>query len=277
MSDKHQGDGHDREDGKGGHEKGHKKHKKHAHHGGGHAEHEEGVPEWVVSFADNVLLQMGFFVILLALNMGAKATGPSEPGPGTPAKSAEDALIDLAIAVRSGFNSPVDMASTAPEDQALIRRLLERSSGEPPRPSGAGVEEDGKQQSIRPSEDETDGAFVEFEEREHALNANAKTITANIARKVVGTKWMVEIRGHASSRESFGDTERGRKLSYDRAMETARVLVAGGLKWEQLRVVACGDIMPVTTMRGRNVHLSNQRAEIIVLRELMPEDRYSQE
>ena len=65
----------------------------HDSHGGGshgaphaaHEEHHEGAPEWLISFADNVALMMGFFVILLAMNMGPKAKGESqEEGNGKP-------------------------------------------------------------------------------------------------------------------------------------------------------------------------------------------------
>src|SRR6185295_16371327 len=43
--------------------------------GGGHEEGHEGAPEWLISFADNVALIMGFFVILLAMNMAKKTAG----------------------------------------------------------------------------------------------------------------------------------------------------------------------------------------------------------
>ena len=41
--------------------------------GGGHDEEHEGAPEWLISFADMVMLIMGFFVILFALNMSPPA------------------------------------------------------------------------------------------------------------------------------------------------------------------------------------------------------------
>ncbi|MCL4212087.1 MAG: hypothetical protein KJZ68_15650, partial [Phycisphaerales bacterium] len=41
----------------------------HGHGGGGHEEGHEGAPEWLISFADMVMLMMGFFVILFALNV----------------------------------------------------------------------------------------------------------------------------------------------------------------------------------------------------------------
>lgn len=53
------------------------------HGGGGHAEGEhEGAPEWLISFADMVMLIMGFFVIMLAMNMGPKTTAVQGGEPG---------------------------------------------------------------------------------------------------------------------------------------------------------------------------------------------------
>ncbi len=94
-------------------------------HGDTH-EHREGAPEWLISFADNVTLMMGFFVILLAFNMkpANKGTGGGTgegPTGGVPAD-----LVDFSVAVRSAFNNPVDLSSVDPIDLPLIRRILER-------------------------------------------------------------------------------------------------------------------------------------------------------
>ncbi len=105
------------------------RHAKHGGHGpGGHGgEHEEGgCPEWMISFADNTALMMGLFVILLAMNMGPKATAvmggePSEVE--TSASPQTESMLDFAISVREAFNNPVDMGSSEPRDEALRERI----------------------------------------------------------------------------------------------------------------------------------------------------------
>src|SRR5690349_16579558 len=98
------------------------------HGGGGHEEH-EGAPEWLISFADNVTLMMGFFVIMLALNMkpASSSGGESESkqaGSGTPA----EVTLDTVLAIREAFNNPVKLDSKDPRELALIKRLLQRNS-----------------------------------------------------------------------------------------------------------------------------------------------------
>src|SRR5436190_2305796 len=96
-------------------------------HGGAHEEHHEGAPEWLISFADNVALMMGFFVILLAMNMAKQTTGgiggKADMG-GNPQEA--NSMIDFAIAVREAFNNPVDVNSTDPRERDMVKRLIER-------------------------------------------------------------------------------------------------------------------------------------------------------
>lgn len=274
MADKHEkSGGHG-----GGHEEGKKRHKKghgHGHGGGGHGEHEEGVPEWVVSFADNALLQMGFFVILLALNMGPKAQSEN-PGeadkPGTPQQD----VVDFAIAVRAGFNNPVDMTSTRPEDQPLIKRLREKSGGKSPEPGPAGDKED--VQSIRPGDYYHLGGVVHFDDGSAEIKPMARVDAAKIAEEMRGRNTIIEVRGYASAPESFPEFARGMNLSYQRALAVAEVLIENGVRKEQLRVIAAGDNDRVKPMAADGAQFRlNQRVEVIATEELVPKDPYSSE
>src|SRR5215468_5365718 len=86
-------------------------------HGGGHEEGHEGAPEWLISFADNVTLMMGFFVILLAVNMGPKGNGPSDASKQGDSSEPPPQLLDAQIAIREAFNNPVNLNSMDPGEQ----------------------------------------------------------------------------------------------------------------------------------------------------------------
>ena len=76
--------------------------------GGGHDDEHEGAPEWLISFADMVMLIMGFFVILFALNMAPPATagaGGNEEGEGTDMVSF-DRWAELRCRAWSCWNCP---------------------------------------------------------------------------------------------------------------------------------------------------------------------------
>src|ERR1043165_6076373 len=137
-----------------------KAHKSHGggHGGGGHDEEHAGAPEWLISFADNVVLMMGFFVILLAMNM---------------AKQTEEAMLDFTLGVREAFNNPVDMNSKDPKEEALRQRLIQRAGRSETRSPGVkGHEHD--VQSIRPSAYYALSGSVPFPENSAELLAPAQ-------------------------------------------------------------------------------------------------------
>lgn len=260
----------------------HKKHKGHGGHGGGHGkheEHEEGVPEWVVSFADNALLQMGFFVILLAMNLKPASSGSG----GAPADNKEDdvgvpvantVLVDSAIAIRQAFNNPVNMNSAAPSDQPLIRRIKQKKEGEAKVEGPEGDKPDVA--SVRPTDYHRVGGVVTFEENAAAIDADGQKTASALAGELRGRKTIVEIRGHASLAEAAEPLDKGMSLSFQRALAVAQELRTGGVEWEQIRVVAVGSgdrAKPLA--RSAREHQNNQRVEIIITDEQVPADPYA--
>ena len=179
-------------------EKPHASHSGGSHGGGGHDEEgHEGAPEWIISFADNVALMMGFFVILLALNMKPAGSGEGAPGGKSEGKESGGGppptpdLIDAVIAIRAGFNSPVDMNSTRPEDLPLVQRLRDRAGGGPAHTPGLpGSEPD--VQSIRPSDHYGLGGALYFEQNSSELSAPAQEETAALLPHLLGRRSMIE-------------------------------------------------------------------------------------
>ncbi len=234
----------------------------------GHAEEpHEGAPEWLISFADNVTLMMGFFVLMFAMNykVAQQAGIGQDAGEGSPASVA---ALDLAIGIRDAFNNPVSISSDDPADLPLVRRLIERGGESEARTDGPrGREHDVK--SIRPGRYFSRGASIAFEGGSTVLGAEATQTLEALAGRLRGVKLVITVSGHVSSAESFEKQDRGMRLSYDRAVAVAEYLASKGIGWQQIRVLACGDndrlVAAAYDLEG---HRRNQRVEVTVTDEL---------
>lgn len=244
-------------------------------HGGGHEEH-EGVPEWMISFADNTALMMGLFVILLAMNMGPKADpimggNPSEVDA---YEGANARMLDWALGIREAFNNPVSIDSTNPNEAQLVKRLKQRKN--PGTSQTLAPEGDAQnQQAVRPTDYTEIGGSVSFEDGSALLNSSARQTIAEVAEHIKGSRWIVEVRGHVSPSETMRNSRKAMELSFERARAVAEQLVAQGVKWEQLRLAAAGDNeRKVSRTYDRDEDRGNQRVEVIVTKESMPEDPF---
>ena len=256
------------------HESGHK-HRRGGHgggYGGGHEEGHEGAPEWLISFADNVALMMGFFVVLLAMNMAKESVGGGgEKGDTGISKEKEETMLDFALAVREAFNNPVDISSTNPADQALVEHLKRRAGRSDTRVKGVAGHEQNVQ-SIRPSEYFAVSGSVAFSEESSDLPPPGQATIRDIAEKVRGMNLVVEVRGHVSSVEAGRGAEQSMKLSSDRALVGARALAANGVDWWQMRLILCADHDRVESFpASREDDKANARVEIILTDDVLPE------
>lgn len=237
-----------------------------AHGGGGSHEEHEGAPEWLISFADNVTLMMGFFVILLAMNLGPKGGSPGkeQPGPEGEAKDPPLAFLDAAISIREAFNNPVNLNSMDPKDQPLIQHMLERrGQGQTESDGPKGDEHD--VQSLRPSKYFSVCGVVPFESGSSTLSPKAAESLREVARHIRGLRLMVDVRGNVSAAEGYGDSQGAMRLAFDRALMVSRELVADGVEWKQIRIISLGDNDRVEpTVYAAGGHTANQRVEIVV-------------
>jgi flagellar motor protein MotB len=232
--------------------------------GGAHEEH-EGAPEWLISFADNVALIMGFFVILLAMNMKepmAGGIGGKEKNGGAPEPSTR--MIDFVIAMRENFNNPIDLTSSNPGEEVYRRRIREKAQAgqslQPEEPGQGRID-----QAILPTEVSSLGGNVPFEDEADSLSGKGKERAEEIGRRLRGQRWIIDVRGHSSPSETQRDTVRGIELSHKRAVAVANVLVSKGVRWEQLRLVACGDNeRNARRQYDRDADRVNQRVEVII-------------
>src|SRR3954465_2409570 len=76
----------------------------------------EECPEWIFTFADLVMLMMGFFVILWVL----------KPAPPQNEADRQGLPMDLVMALRGGFSHLPDPTSKDPVDIEMLKRKLEQ-------------------------------------------------------------------------------------------------------------------------------------------------------
>jgi outer membrane protein OmpA-like peptidoglycan-associated protein len=241
-------------------------------HGVGHEDHHEGAPEWLISFADNVALMMGFFVILLAMNMAKQTAGgiggEADMG-GNPSQA--NTMIDFAIAVREAFNNPVDINSNNPREAKLVKRLIERKGKSETRDPGIkGYEQD--VQSIRPSDYYAICGSIPFAENSCEWNDSMRPAVEEIAKKVRGLTLIVEVRGHVSSAEAAQDGDAPMRLSFQRALVIGNALADAGVDRWQLRLAQSADHERIEAFpNGAKADRANARVEVVVTAEVAPD------
>lgn len=258
---------HDKHDSHGGHSGGGGQHG-----GGGHAEGEhEGAPEWLISFADNVTLMMGFFVIMLAMSMGPKGGGENKDGDGKGGSEPAISYLDAAAAIREAFNNPIDLNSQDPNEQVLVRHVLwRRGVGMTDQIGPEGSEHD--VQSLRPSKYYSLCGLISFEHNSAKLTDAAAKSLASVVEHLQGRRFIVDVRGHVSAQEAYGEPDHNTRLGFERALAVAQALVERGLDWRQLRVVTCADNdRAQTTAYDEAGHQKNRRVEIIATDHVMPD------
>ncbi len=244
------------------------------HGGGSHEEAHEGAPEWLISFADNVALLMGFFVILLAMNMGPKSTPvqggiPDENGGGGP-----DAAMEAIISIREAFHTK-NFDPNDPDEAKLMRYMARRATGQASQEGIAGEHQN--VQAIRPTGLTAPTASVPFDSRSAVLSPTGRQVLNQVAEKLRDQRWVIEVRGHASPFEIMRDNVKGWELSHERAMAAAGALIEGGLRPENLRLVACGvSDRVVARTYDPEQDRDNQRVEIVVTNDTVQADYYTQ-
>ncbi|HEX4053216.1 MAG TPA: OmpA family protein [Tepidisphaeraceae bacterium] len=219
--------------------------------------------EWIFTFADLVMLLMGFFVILWVL----------KPQPGKKGDSdSSDYVVKIAAAIRGGFGYVPNPQSRDPVDMQMIIDGMSRIH--PPgvgkkgntdnEPKGAvGTEPDVT--SIRPANHATEGGKMLFDRGSAALSDQTKSDLNQIAEVVRGHRNIVMVKGHTSL-DDFPDgatDEQKMTLSLQRAQAAADYLAKKGVETRILRVQGCSTFEPLTERQYTpDAQEQNRRVEV---------------
>ncbi len=234
----------------------------------------EECPEWIFTFADLVMLMMGFFVILWVL----------KPSPGNPGDAAaktpeqqQQQWLETVGEIRGSFGYEPDPTSTDPVDQAMIRRRHNAGPGDGSRielerkgPHG----QDPEVTSIRHGKQAAVGGALTFEQGGDTLSPLAKAALDAIADEIRGHRNIVLIKGHASLDDlpQSASAQDKMDLSLHRAQAVSAYLTQHGVQPEILRVQGCSTFEPIVQRAYTpGSQAVNRRVDVEITPTLVPE------
>jgi flagellar motor protein MotB len=234
----------------------------------------EECPEWIFTFADLVMLMMGFFVILWVL----KPTPTKE----NPAGGASEEWITVVASVREAFGYLPDPHSTDPVDlYMLLKKSTTQNQVKGPK-LGSRSHRDQKSQegtdpevqSIRDGKHATVGGRLLFEVGQSTLLAQTRQEVDGVADLIRGHYTIVRIKGHTAGDDLPDDATPQQKmdLSLKRAQAVAAELEAHGVDPQTLRIEGCSIYEPINLRAYTPEAIApNRRVEIDVTSTLVDE------
>jgi len=239
----------------------------------------EECPEWIFTFADLVMLMMGFFVILWVLKPNPGKEGDDKPAAQASDQSAEGRWLDQVGAIRKAFGYLPDPTSNDPVD-VRMRRTADHSES-PSKDNGkVGDTQEPKQgvegsnplvMNVRPGQHVSVGGKLLFDPGDARLIPDTTRTLDEIYQLIKGHRNIIQVKGHASLDdvpERAGLSDAGRlqqqmDLSLRRAQAAADHLIGLGLSPDVVRVEGCSTFEPVVQkVYGRDAQLLNRRVEI---------------
>ena len=223
----------------------------------------EECPEWIFTFADLVMLMMGFFVILWVLK-------PS-PSPKTNSADNQD-WIKVAAAVRAEFGYVPKSGTSDPVDNFMLQQMSQPKIPDGPgeggktkvKPEGA-TGTDPEVTAIRPGQQAMVGGRLLFERSDSRLAPGTQKMLDQIADQIRGHRTIVLVKGHTSL-DDFDDSataEQKLDLSLRRAQAVSDYLTAHQVQPDILRVVGCSTFEPVVQRDYEpTAQELNRRAEV---------------
>jgi chemotaxis protein MotB len=233
----------------------------------------EECPEWIFTFADLVMLMMGFFVILWVLKPPAGKNG-----------EAQQALdVETVAKFRDAFgyvpdpnsNDPIDIAALKLKGFHLKKPRGDTTGGETTQEKDGNKGTDPAVTIIRPGKQVGTGGKVLFAPGDAALTPDSIRALDELAKTIDGYRNIFMIKGHASPDDyPEGDADDSAKmaLSIRRAQAAADYLVSKGVKRDTLRVQGCAAYEPVVQrVYTDDARALNRRVEVEATDKLVKE------
>jgi chemotaxis protein MotB len=227
---------------------------------------EEGLPEWVMSYADMITILMAFFVVMYAM---AGRDQSKEEAVFRALREQFRPLLPSAAALGPGpyVHRKSPLAQLAP--LKTNKNTQGKSSG-----SDASAAERSKVHALRPGEQAAVGALIQFPEASADIGVQQKKQIEIAAREVSGKPQRVEIRGHTSRRPvPPGAPYRDNwDLAYQRCRAVMHQLIAEGIDPKRIRLGVAADNEPLPGSDDSLALHQSSRVAVTILNEPVEPD-----
>ncbi len=229
---------------------------------------EEGLPEWIMSYADMITILMAFFVVMYSMA-------------GTPDKSKEEAIFK---SLRDQFGTMVPgwmSAGRGPfihKDSRVLSRTGTGSSSQSNKNNGGSAKrapqgEHSRVYTLRPGEQAATGGVVYFAEGSSDLTKPQEQQLQTLAEEMNGKPQKIEIRGHTSRRPLAGSAPYRDHwdLAYSRCRHTMEYLESLGIDPKRFRLSVAAENEPAPGGVDAMNRGLNSRVEVFLLNEVASE------
>ncbi|MDB5297782.1 MAG: OmpA/MotB domain protein [Phycisphaerales bacterium] len=237
----------------------------------------EECPEWIFTFADLVMLMMGFFVILWVLKPPAGKDGSAEMDP---------KWMEVVAKIREAFKYEPDPNSKDPIDMYMLMKKVELL--EPPKGPGQGGETTAKPDgavgsqplvtNVRPGTHVSVGGRMGFAAGDATPSPDTLRVADEIVKRIRGHRNILQVKGHAAPDDlpDGATPQQLMDLSLRRAQAVADHFVAQGVSPDVVRVQGCSTFEPVVQRAyAAEAQAMNRRVEVEVSNTPVP-DRQDQ-
>jgi flagellar motor protein MotB len=229
----------------------------------------EECPEWIFTFADLVMLMMGFFVILWVLKPPAGKNSSSN----SESAAADEKWLETVGEIRQAFGYLPDPTSKDPVDRSMIEHKMIQFDPSHAKGQGGntlvkpqapqGTEPD--VQSVRPGKHVIVGARIVFEIGQAALPSGASKDLDQMVHIIQGHRQIFLVKGHTGVDDlpETATADQKMNLSVQRAQAVADYLTSHGVDPQILRVEGCSTFEPVAQRAYSDAQRSqNRRVEV---------------
>ncbi len=228
---------------------------------------EEGLPEWIMSYADMITILMAFFVVMYSM------AGPPKD------KKKEEAVFK-SLREQFGPRWPGSAGSGAGaflgRNSILTKMMTTGGSKTNNKKTGgsdtrAPLGDHPRVHTLRPGEQAVNGGILIFPESSSEISKDHLKQLQVAAEEIGGKPQKIEVRGHTSRRPvPKGSPYRDNwDLAYARCRHTMEQLVAQGVDPKRIRLSVAADNEPLSGRLDPLARSQNSRVEVFMLNELM--------